>query len=105
MGETQPVAAALYQPLVLILATGCAGILVDRLQGAVVSISFPLWWLLAVVSLSAWWILRKINRDVLAIGAVLIAVCAVGAAWHHARWNLFGADELGLVATEAPQPV
>jgi hypothetical protein len=39
------------------------------------------------------------------MGAVLMAVLALGGAWHHYCWNLFGEDELGLAATETPQPI
>jgi competence protein ComEC len=38
------------------------------------------------------------------VAALLISVLAVAGAWHHYYWNFFRNDELGLVATETPQP-
>ncbi len=34
-----------------------------------------------------------------------VAVAAVAAAWHHDRWNLFGADDAGLFARSRQEPV
>ncbi|HTQ40994.1 MAG TPA: ComEC/Rec2 family competence protein [Pirellulales bacterium] len=103
LDEARP--AAQYLPLVLVLCAMCAGIVADRLVGWSEFISFPLWWALAGAALAAWWWLRNKGRERLASVAVLLAVGAAGGAWHHEQWNLFGADELGLVTTETPQPV
>ncbi|HZZ27851.1 MAG TPA: ComEC/Rec2 family competence protein [Pirellulales bacterium] len=94
-----------YQPLVLVLGAACAGIMTDRWLGVTAAIVFGLWWILGVTSLTAWWRWRHHNRQVAAMAALSISVLAAAAAWHHARWNLFAADELGLAATETPQPV
>ena len=41
----------------------------------------------------------------LAAAAILLAAAATAASWHHARWYLFAADDLGQFARDATQPV
>jgi hypothetical protein len=60
---------------------------------------------MSAAALCAWLVFWLRQRERWSMGAVLLAVLALGGAWHHDCWNLFGDDELGLAATEAPQPV
>ncbi len=94
-----------YQPLVIILAATCVGILADRQAWSFVPHSFELWWCVAALALVAWLVLLQIDQDSAAILAILISAAAIGGAWHHARWNLFANDEVGRFATLSPQPI
>jgi competence protein ComEC len=90
-----------YHPLVLVLIAVALGILADRRLG----LPLAFWWPAAVgawlVWLAAW--RRRLDR----VGAVAlgISLAACGASWHHARWHLFPADEVGLFARRSERPV
>ena len=94
-----------YQPLVIVLGAVCAGIVADRYGGALVPACFGFWCVLVAAALVAWLPLWRLRRDWASMAAVLISVMSLAAAWHHDRWNLFGHDELGLVAKQTPQPI
>jgi predicted membrane metal-binding protein len=86
---------------VTVLLALCAGIVADRFC------PLPLWawWLVALCSLAVWPVLWRRGRLRMAAVAVLIAAAATAAAWHHDRWYLFAADDLGHFARSAAQPV
>ena len=92
---------ARYQPLVIVLAVVCAGIVADR--------SWPLplaaWWLAAAAAWAAWWAPWRRGRLRLAATMLLLAAAATAASWRHCRWELFAADDLGHFARQTAQPV
>ena len=84
-------------PLLLALA---GGIVIDRHVDPIetrtwISLS------LAALTVSA----LSLRRSALSGTAVLFSVLALGAAWHHARWNDAPADDLAWSVTETPRPV
>ncbi len=48
------------------------------------------------------WLLR---HESLGSTVLLIGLMAIAAFWHHGRWNWFGQHEIGLYASNDPQPV
>lgn len=90
-----------YQPLVLVALAVCAGIVADRRLGWAV----PLWWTLSSSAWLAWWVLWRRRWDRAAGLAILVAAAACGGAWHHCRWNLFSARDLGFYARASEQPL
>ena len=99
-GVTPP-RQARYQPLVVVLAAVAAGIVADRYG----PLPLAAWWLGALGAWAAWWILWRCGRLRIAAVAVLLAAAATAASWHHARWYLFPADDLGQFARDASQPI
>ncbi len=89
-----------YQPLVIVLTAAVTGIVCDRFC----PIFLTAWWCLAVGGLALWAAFRYRHCEVLANVALLAAVAAVGGGWHHCRWYLFDADELGRYARTESQP-
>ena len=84
----------------VVLAAVAAGIVADRsavAAGRLVA-RRPGGW-------AAWWCLWRRGWLRLAAVAVLLAAAATAASWHHARWYLFAADNLGQFAGDASQPV
>jgi competence protein ComEC len=96
---------ARYQPLVMVLAAACVGILADRQTWSFVPHSFELWWCISAAALGTWFVLSRTDRSSAAVMAILVSVAAADAAWYHARWNLFDRDEIGRFATQSPQPI
>jgi competence protein ComEC len=90
-----------YQPLVVVLAGVAAGIVVDRDFG----LAMPVWLAAGIGVWIAWLALWKSRRNRLAAPAIMIAVAAVGGAWHHAYWHFFRANEIGRFAGETPAPI
>jgi competence protein ComEC len=90
-----------YQPLVVVLAATCAGIVVDR----ALAIRFGVEWFAAVGLWAAWLVAHLRRRPRIASVALLAAAGAIGAAWHHASWRLFDADDLASVAGLEPRAV
>ncbi|WP_168205361.1 ComEC/Rec2 family competence protein [Bythopirellula goksoeyrii] len=81
------------------------GISADRFLGDWL-ISGPLtWWLIAVVATSAAMTLLNFGRSQISMVALLLAVVALGGAWHHFRWNTIGQDELVRFAPAVATPV
>jgi competence protein ComEC len=90
-----------YQPLVIVLVAVCAGIVADRAWGAPVEA----WSAVAVAAWVGWAVLRWGRWD-RAAGLVLLAsAAACGGLWHHVRWNLFEANDLGCYCGRGRQPV
>lgn len=52
-----------------------------------------------------WLVAFRAGQSQLSSVFLLLACSCVGGLWHHVRWNLFPADDLGLFATEELQPV
>lgn len=99
-----------YQPLVVVLTAVAAGILCDRFW------PLPLWawWTMALGGLAAWlapllvrrWLqLGEMPRLLFSNAAMLLAVAATTAAWHHCRWYLRAEDDLGRYALRKAQPI
>ncbi len=93
--------AAGYQPLLVVLAAVCAGIVLDRYWPRAIL----LWWLAGAITWLAWWLCRRKGRDRAAAVSLLFCLAATGGAWHHARWSLFRDDDLGAFAREESAPV
>ena len=83
-------------PLLLAMAGGIA---IDR---DVDPIETRSWISLALAALTV--SALSLRRDAVSGTAVLAAVLALGAAWHHARWNDDPADDLAWSVTETPRP-
>ncbi len=97
-GLTKPAA---YHPLLLIAVALAVGMVCDR--------NWPLaaevWFLASIAALSAWWLVWRLGREAPASGVLLAALLAAGGAWHHDRWNLFAADEIGRMVQEQTHPL
>ena len=90
-----------YQPLVIVLAAACAGVLADRLLAWPLSV----WWPAAAVAWIAWLVLwRRRTLDPAAGAILLLAVACSFAAWHHCRWRLCDAEDLGHSARSGSEP-
>jgi competence protein ComEC len=90
-----------YQPLVVVLAAVCAGIVADRQA----NVPMTVWLVGGFAALGVWFVLWSRRYDRLAVVAVLTGVAAVGGCWHHCYWHFFRADEIGRYAHESPTPV
>src|SRR5690349_13160861 len=90
-----------YQPLVLVLAFACAGIIIERH----VAVPWLAWIGAAASAIVVWLALLLRGRERLASVTLLMAVAAVGGAWHGLAWRWFDADELGRFATQRSRPV
>ncbi len=88
-----------YQPLVIVLTAVIAGILADRFRPLPVGA----WWAIALAAWAGWLGMWR-RRTRLAGCLLLLSVAATGGAWHHCRWSLFAADELGRFARESGEP-
>ncbi|HWB00426.1 MAG TPA: ComEC/Rec2 family competence protein [Pirellulales bacterium] len=89
------------QPLPAVLVTIIVGIGIDRWR----PVAAPYGWLLSCGLLAIWATLFALNWRFGRVACLCCASIAAGAAWHHARWNLFADDEIGLCATDQPQSV
>jgi len=88
-------------PLLGALAALCAGIVADR----VFTCRAELWWVASASAWLLWQYFWRAERQRRASFAILLCVAALGAAWHHLRWQTYEADELGLFATREFEPV
>jgi competence protein ComEC len=94
-----------YQPLVVVLPAVAAGILWNR------HCPLPLlaWLSIAALSLGCWafcvFRIKICAAAILGHFFLMAAIIASAAAWHHCRWNLFGADDLGRYARCDAQPI
>ena len=95
------VRAPRQHPLVVLAVAVCTGILIDRH----LPLELAWWWVLTALALLIWLIVGRRGWHVAASWTLVLAVAAIGGAWHHWSWNLFQPDELGLAAREAAQPV
>ncbi|MEX2306373.1 MAG: ComEC/Rec2 family competence protein [Pirellulales bacterium] len=94
-----------YQPLVTVLFSVAAGIVLDRYSPATEQTTwFAVWWCLAVCSLAVWWWAWRRRRDTLAAWPLLAAAAFAAASWHDARWHLFERHELARYADYEPAP-
>ena len=91
---------AAHQPLVVVLAAVAIGVVADRYLPSTIA----WWWPAAWVTWFAWWLLWRRGHDRVAVASLLVSLALVGAAWHHACWSVFAADELGLAAAEFGGP-
>ena len=90
-----------YHPLVIVLAAVAAGIVADRYR----PLPLAAWWTMATMAGGAWVLLWRRGRRMLAAFTLLAAVAATAGAWHHCRWYLMAADDLGLAARTKAEPV
>ncbi len=90
-----------YQPLVVVLAAFCVGILLDRAA----SCSLHIWASGAAGSLVVWFVFHVASKERTAAVALVLAIGAIGGAWHHCRWSLFPSNDLGTFAAKEPAPV
>jgi hypothetical protein len=103
-----------YQPLVILFVSVAAGICTDHLLGSspaafrvadAFHISwFAISWWFAAACLTGWWFACRRWAKVAAL-LLVFAASATGAAWHHARWSMFGGDEVGSYAELESRPV
>jgi competence protein ComEC len=98
-GEPRP--APGLPPLVVLLVAVSAGIVADRYG----DLSEPCWLCFALAAGLAWYPLWRCRAERVSAAVLLTAATALGAAWHHDRWQLFPAGELGCAALAEPQPV
>ncbi len=100
MVPPEPNCRVRYNPLTLVLAAACAGIVLDRAAGV------PLagWCAIGAGGLAAWLALGRAGCDRAAAAAVLVAAGALAGVWHDLRWSWYAADDLGRFARPAPQP-
>lgn len=89
-------------PLMSLASALAVGILTDRW---LVPLDVRLWWLLAAGLWAAWLAAWWTGRLRLGCGLLLASVVASGAAWHHAWWRLYPAEEISLALDESDQPV
>lgn len=90
-----------YQPmLVACLALAC-GIVADRMYD--LGFATPL--ICSTIMLGLWLLSALTRRPRTAVLLLLVSIAALGAAWHHSRWNQFSESDIGLIADGAPQPV
>jgi hypothetical protein len=90
-----------YQPLVVVFAAVCAGIVVDRRW----DVSFAAQMAGAVLCGGGWWWFRRRGDDRAACAALLCMAAAVGGAWHHACWCLFDVDDVAAFADVEARPI
>ena len=90
-----------YQPIVGIFCALLAGVTCDRF----LSIPCSLWALGVHAGLIAWWVAFRRARFRIAAWLALIAAVALAGLWHHMRWRLFPANDLGISAAVKPTPV
>jgi competence protein ComEC len=99
--QAEAAAGPRYQPLVIVAAAVCTGIVADRAWPLPVGI----WWSAALALCGAWYLLWGRGKERASGVAALLAAAACGAAWHHCRWHLFADRDLGFCARADDQPV
>lgn len=90
-----------YQPLLLLAAAAASGMIADRYW----PLAVPVWLSVGFFAWCVWLVIRVRRRLVWGTVWLAGAIAALSGAWHHWQWNLFSADEIGLYASELPQPV
>lgn len=89
-------------PLLSLASALAVGILVDHW---LLALSGRSWWLLAAGLWAAWLAAWRMDRLLCGCGLLLGSVVALGAAWHHAWWRVYPAEEISLALEEGEQPV
>jgi competence protein ComEC len=77
------------------------GIAIDRY----VACTPAIWLLIGGVGLGTAWYCARSGRTRTATLLILLGVLATGGTWHHVRWNMFRANDLGFWATDESVPV
>ena len=90
-----------YQPLVVVFAAVCGGIVLDRCGQR----PLPIWLWAAAIAWFAWLLCWRLRWNRAAVAFLVVAVAAVSGAWHHLEWHFFAADDIGLFAHEQAEPV
>ena len=90
-----------YHPLVIVLGAVCAGIAADRFCPQ----HLLVWFAITMATLCLWYLFRRLRHDRVAAFVLMLAILCLSAAWHHLRWNLFDANDLGNYAQAKVQPV
>ncbi len=90
-----------YQPLVIVLGAVSAGIVIDYCRPQ----SLAFWYAAALATLGIWYLLARRGRPRAAAVLLMLTLLALGAAWHHLRWNLFEENDLGNFAQIKAQPI
>ncbi|HBO43465.1 MAG TPA: DNA internalization-related competence protein ComEC/Rec2 [Planctomycetaceae bacterium] len=98
---SSPPRARAYQPLLIVLGAVCLGIFLDRRAAP----SPGVWWGLAAAGWSTWLVAWQLRRSRIAGVALLLAIVAAAGVWHHLRWSLFTADDIGRFVQEPAEPV
>jgi competence protein ComEC len=93
--------SARYHPLVIVLTAAAAGIVVDRYR----PLTLTAWCVIAASALGFWSVADRRRKQVVGSAVLFIAIAALAAGWHHDRWNLFGANDIGLFAKSRQEPV
>jgi competence protein ComEC len=88
------------QPALLTLAMVAVGIALDRRWSA----AWEMWLTVAAASLLGWLLLHRRRRDRVASLAVLACAMATGGLWQHVWWNLYGANDIAVYASEIARP-
>src|SRR6059058_3628792 len=99
--EPRPPIALLRAPLVPVALAVTAGIVLDHLRPVPLHGSL----LFATTCLAVWVVILWSGRHGLARIYLLLALLALGAAWHHYCLRIFPPDDIGELATETPQVV
>lgn len=92
-------------PLLLVAGALVAGILTDRKIGDFRAADSITWWLIAVAATSAAMTLLNFGRTRISVVSLLLAVAAIGGAWHHFRWNIISQEQLVRFAPDVATPV
>lgn len=87
-------------PALLLLAAVSAGIVLDRYC----DLPFLFWGAAAAAGLLGWLLLFVCWRSDFSSHLLLAAWAALGGGWHHVWWNVYPANEIGLLAVEAGTP-
>lgn len=92
--------------ITLLLAVYSSGILVDGYS----RLTITTWLVLSVTGIVAWGLLwtsynSRILHSLFVHAAIGLTVFAIGGLWHHHTWHVYPATELGLAASDFPEPV
>ena len=93
--SAKPVA---YQPLVAVVAAMAGGIAFDH----AVDMHLGAYLVSAGMAVLFWFVVRR--RPEIRLGLTLLIVATAAAAWHHCRWSLYEADDIGRYAQDRPRP-
>ncbi len=100
-----------YQPLIAVAAAAALGMTADRYLPDEWRPAGETWLLLALILLVMWCLARvrascqNVVLEITSSSVLLCVVAFVAAAWHHDRWYLFSAHDLGIAARDDTQPM